>query len=307
MTIKNATIEGVQIDPQFYHSYNPGDNERGSKDFVMSRSSLMEFNHCPHRWVKGYGKAETDSLSYGNMLDAFILDNAKFASQFAMQPETYINDKDEQKAWSGNSKVCKEWKAGQIAAGKDIISSDQMAMVIRAKEVMYQDEVIKGILETSDFQVMILAEWHDKETGLVIPVKCLIDIVPRKDSQFHMYIADLKSCRTAAPGQWAREVYNWGYHVQAAFYMDMHEAATGEVRNGFAHILQESYEPFEVGKRMLSEEFVELGRDKYEEAMKKYCHCLKSGVFGGYDSYTHTVFDGLTCTDPEAWMISKQD
>lgn len=307
MTIKNASIESVQTDPAYYHQYNPGDNERGSKNFVISRSSLMEFNRCPNRWVKGYGKAKTDSLSYGNMLDAFILDNSKFASQFVVKPDTYVNSKGKDSSWTRKSKDCASWEDNQIAGGKNIISSAEMAMVIRAKEVMYQDEVIKAVLESSDFQVMIVAEWHCKETGLVIPLKCLIDIAPRKDSHFHMYLADLKSCRTAAPGQWAREVYNWGYHVQAAFYMDMYEAATGEVRNVFAHVLQESFEPFEVGRRMLSEEFVEEGRDKYVNAMSKYCHCLKTGKFLGYDSYTQTVFDGWTCTDPEAWMISKQD
>jgi len=306
MTFKNAKIVSVQTDPNIYHRYNPGNNDRGSQKFVMSRSSLMEFNHCPSRWVKGYGKETTDSLSYGNMLDAYILDNSKFADQFVTQPETYTNDKDEVKAWSGNAKACKEWNAAQIAAGKSVISSDQMEMCIRAKEVMYQDEVIKGFLDHSDFQVMIIAEWHDKGTGLIVPLKCLIDIAPRSESYFKHYLGDLKTCRTAAVDQWPREVFKWGYHIQGAFYLDMYEAATGEARNGFNHILQESYEPFEVGKRMLDEDFIELGRDKYEQAMVKYCECLKSGKFGGYDAYSLTRFEGFTSVGPLPYMITSQ-
>lgn len=312
MTIKNAKIHGVGIDPEEYHNYVPihGDENsvtRGKEQYIMSRSDLMEFNHCPHRWAMGYKQEKTSALSYGQMLDSFVLDNARFNDNFIIQPETYTNDKGEIKKWNNNSNTCKAWNAKTLQSGKVIISEKDYSTCVDAQKVLIEDKIIKSVLQASDFQVMVLAEWHDKETGLVIPIKCLIDIVPRKDSPYHMYLADLKSCRSAAPGLWARDVYNYGYHVQGAFYMDMHEAATGEVRNVFSHILQESYHPFEPGKRMLSEEFIELGRDKYVEAMKKYCHCLKSGEFGSYDDYTQPVFDGFTCTSPEPWMISKQE
>lgn len=312
MTIKNAKIHGIQVDPEEYHRFVPiyGDElsvTRGKEHYIMSRSSLMEFNHCPHRWIEGYKQEKTKALSYGQMLDAFVLDTARFNDSFIIQPETYVNDKGETKKWNNNSNTCKAWNAETLQSGKSIISEKDYSSCHEAQQVLFKDEIIKSILTTSDFQVMILAEWHDKETGLMIPIKCLIDIVPRRDSPYHQYLVDIKTCRSAAPGLWAREVYNYAYHVQAAFYLDMHEAATGEVRNAFAHILQESYEPFEPGRRMLSDEFIELGRDKYEEAIKKYCHCLKSGKFGGYDAYTHTLFDGLSCTEPEPWMISKQD
>jgi len=305
MTIQNAKIVGTQVMPEYYHQYNPDGDGRGEINYVMSRSDLMEFNHCPHRWAMGYHKSKTEALSYGNMLDAFVLDRDRFDEAFIVRPDTYENDKGEIKKWNNNSNTCKKWNAETLKSGMGIISEADLKICKDAENSLLADEVIKGILDTSDFQVMITAEWHDKPTGLKIPLKCLIDIVPRKDSYFHRYLADLKTCRTACVGQWAREVYNWGYHVQGAFYLDMHEAATGEVRNGFAHILQESYEPYEVGRRLIDEDFIELGRDKYFAALEKYCECMKSGKFGGYDDYSMVQFDGFTSVGPESWMIDK--
>jgi len=307
MTIKNASIEGVQTDPEFYHNYNPGASHRGSKDYVMSRSDLMEFNHCPHRWVGGYHKKKTDALGYGAMIDAFVLDYDRFEIKFVARPNKYLNDKDEEKKWNNNSNTCKAWNAVQAKSGKTVISTSDFDVCMDAQKALLDDEIINSFLESSDYQVMIVAEWHDEKTGLVIPLKCLIDIVPKKDSQFKHYLGDLKTCRTACLGQWAREVFNYGYHIQGAFYLDMYESATGEVRNCFAHVLQESYEPFEVGRRGLDEEFIELGAQKYTEAIEKYCECLKSKTFGGYDDYSLLSFDGFTSTGPEAWMITKQD
>jgi len=300
MTIQNGTIISTQTDTNIYHKVS--DIARGNIEYVMSRSDLMEFDKCPHRWVQGYSKTRTDSMSYGNLLDAYLLESGRFDDQFAIAPETYAHEKGD-KPWNWNATVCREWREEQHALGKEVIKKQQYEECILASKVLYSDKMINGILSTSNFQVMITAEWKDKDTGLTIPLKCLIDIVPKKG----LYLIDFKTCKSASLGQWPREVYNWGYHIQAAFYMDMYEAATGEVRNGFAHILQESYAPYEVGKRLLDEEFIELGREKYINAIKKYCECLKSGKFGGYDDYSLYMlkFDGFTSVGPESWMIDK--
>lgn len=298
MTIQTAKIISTQTEPEAYHSYNPDDDGRGEKSYVMSRSDLMEFYHCPHRWAIGFEKKRTDALSYGNLLDAYVLDNERFGNQFVVAPETYTNEKGEDKRWNRNAKVCIEWEGNQCGV---IIKSSELEECRLAKEALMRDPIIKAFLGSSNFQVMITAEWKD-ESGIVVPLKCLIDLVPKEGQ----YLGDLKTCRTASNSQWPREVFNYGYHVQAAFYCDMYYAATGEARDGFVHILQENYPPYETGRRLLSEEFIEMGRSKYENALKKYCNCLYTGHWGGYDDNINRQIDGFTITEPLPYMVEPE-
>lgn len=301
MTIQNAKIYGKQVNPDDYHSYGAEKDIKGSKNFIMSRSDLMEFDHCPHRWVSGFEKKRTDALSYGQMIDCYMLDRDRFDDAFIVRPDTYENDKGEIKKWNNNSNTCRAWNAETLKSGMGIISEADLKTCNDAKESLMQDSIIKSFIESSDKQVMIVAEWKD-ELGIIVPLKCLIDLVPREGQ----YLGDLKTCRTAANSTWAREIYNYGYHVQAAFYVDMYYAATGEARDGFVHIIQENYPPYEPGRRLLSEEFIEMGQAIYKNALKNYCSCINHNNWTGYDNDPNKQIDGFTIVDPELWMIEKQ-
>lgn len=304
--IQNAKITSIMTNPESYHLYNPDNGPRGDKEYVMSRSDLMEFWHCPHRWIQGYHKKAIEATDYGSLIDCYVLDNKSFGSKYAVAPREYFNKKDgKDKPWNWNATFCKEWRSEQVEQNKVVIKSEELEACKTAGVAMLNDKIINRMLDCSDKQVMLTGVWQDK-SGLSIPLKTLIDIVPSKDSVFSQYLCDLKTCRTASPSQWPREVWKYGYHVQAAFYTDMYYAATGEARDGFTHILQESYEPYEIGRRLLSEEFIEEGREKYQSALNKYCQCLKSGVWPGYDDDKDRSIDGFTITEPEAWMIGAK-
>lgn len=297
--IKEARIVSVQTDPEDYFNYKPG--PRGSIDRVMSRSDLMEFFHCPARWVRGYEKKETSAKDYGSMIDSYILDNEAFENKHTVRPKEYYSEKDDvDKPWNMNAKFCKDWMA--LQGDKIVIAEDDIDKCEAALKSAERDSIVNYILENSKKQVMITGMWVDK-SGICVPLKSLLDIVPERDSDYGQYLGDFKTCRSAAVAKWPREIWQYGYHIQAAFYGDMHYAATGETRDGFVHILQESYEPYEVGRRLLSEEFIELGRGIYQSALSKYCECLKSGIWTGYDDDESKSIDGFTITEPEAWMV----
>jgi hypothetical protein len=301
MTIQNAKIISTQTDPAVYHIYGNGEYRVGDKEYTMSRSDLMEFSHCPHRWVSGFEKKRTDALSYGNLLDAYVLDKERFNSQFVICPEIYVNDKGEDKPWNWNTKRCQEWRANREKYNKTIIKASEAEECQQASIALYNDPIITSFIESSDKQVMIVAEWKD-ESGIIVPLKCLIDLVPKKGQ----YLGDLKTCRTASNSQWPREVFNYGYHVQAAFYGNMYYIATGEARDGFVHILQENYPPYETGRKLISEEFIEIGKSRYENALKRYCHCLNTGKWGGYEDDTNRQIDGFTITEPLPYMMEPE-
>ena len=166
-------------------------------------------------------------------------------------------------------------------------------------------EGISEVLAKSDKQVLVVGTYVDPETGIEIPVKALIDIVPNKTSVFRRMLFDFKTSRSANPLTWNRHVYENDYHVQGAFHMDLFNAATDEERIDFCHIVQENFEPFEVLTPipLLSSEFMDAGRFKYQAALRKYAQCLVSGEWPSYAPLREQI-DGFQIIQPLPWMVS---
>jgi len=118
-------------------------------------------------------------------------------------------------------------------------------------------------------------------------------------------LADFKTCSSAHPRSWQKHVHDYDLHTQAGLYLDLYNAATGEQRDEFRHILQESFKPWQVAKRILSVEFISLGREKYKRILKRYAACLKSGHWPDYDEGGphDVVLDGWLTTQPVDWMV----
>jgi len=302
LELKNPFASGKVVgpikDPAAYHT---DEFKRGDPNFVMGRSDLMEFANCPLRWINGYESEESKATEWGSLVDCLFLTPGEFKRRYAVAPETYPDAKTgEAKAWNLNSTWCKEWVAQQ--QGKEVIKSKLFGPACDAVKVLQSDPDIKALRECSQTQVMAAATYHDPETDLVVPVHILIDMMPAVDSDYGKALADLKTCNCAAVRAWNRAVFDHGYAVQAAFYLDVWTMATGEDRVDFLHVVQESFTPYQTEKRMLSAEFIEIGRAKYQSALAKYCACLKSGIWPGYGG-ARVEWNGWQMTEPEPWMV----
>lgn len=298
MSFQNCKIIGAGVNSDAYHAQTFA---RGAKEFVMSPSSLKAFAQCPSRWHAGYQPPESDAKDYGNLLDTILLTPEQFEDRFAVKPLTYKSagtkksDPIEDKPFNANSTWCKEWMTTQ--AGKTIISTRDLIEAQTAVKRLRDDDTIRAFVDASKTQVHVKGEWNDKATGLVIPVQCLIDCVPDRESEFQKSLGDLKSTRNAGLRPFARWCFTAGYHIQAAFDLAIYCAATGEDRSDWIFIVQENYAPFETGRRLLSQDFLQIGQQTYEHILKRYARCVKNGEWGGYDQP-----EEFTLVQPEPWM-----
>lgn len=324
MSIQNAKVIGGAVNPDDYHAVK---HERGALDYPVSPSALKEFARCPRRWVKGYNPPESSAKAFGSLMDCIVLTPEQFSARYAVHPSGYkavamecptCKSQSDSKScrrcgvprvpvetvrdWNWNSESCIEWKRNQGC--RVIISQDDLTEVEEAAKALRADDVIAAFLDASDRQVLVEGEWHDEPTGLVVPVRCLIDLVPKVDSEFGKCVGDLKTSFTAALQPFSRNVHRFGYHVQAAFDLDLLVSSNGEDRNTWCLIVQESYAPWQPGKRILSQDFIELGRTEYRRALGLYCRCLSSGFWPGYDD-TDEAVQGWSICNPEPWMGSE--
>lgn len=321
MSFQNCQILGRDINAKQYHD---GKGVRGAKDFRVSPSMLKAFMASPSKWFRGYNYPDSASKDWGSLLDVRLLTPDQFSKVYAIEPETYVTSVMEcpscksqtdskkcakcgvervkvslSKPWNNLAGECREWVA--VQGGKEIVASDKVNDADKAIARLHEDDIISAWHAASDKQVLVTGEWHDKATGLVIPVECLIDYVPRKDTEFFSSLGDLKSTTNAALRPFSRWCYTVGYHVQGAFDLDLFNAATDEDRTSWVFILSENYAPWEVGKRLLSQDFIEMGRAFYRAALAKYAKCLVSDIWPTYDDNAEAI-QGWSLVQPESWM-----
>jgi hypothetical protein len=293
----NAKIIGQDVKNA---DYIRTDLKRGDLAYPMSRSELCLFAECPLKWIGGYRNKASAEMLWGSLVDWLALTPDDFSREWAIQPETYPAAKGEIKPWSNNATYCRQWRKEQ--AGKRITDAETLREVETAVHTLKAS--FNAILSDCKRQVLVTAEYHDERTDITIPVKGLIDIVP--NGEFARSLMDLKTLRSAKLRDWQRGVFEFGYHIQAAMYLDLWNAATGEQRDEFRHLLQENEWPYVTARRYLSVEFLDLGRTKYQNALSDYCRCLKTGIWPDYDTAESNLvmqIDGWTITQPETWMI----
>lgn len=149
----------------------------------------------------------------------------------------------------------------------------QMAAVLRTHPIaaeLFDPE--RGRPEQSLFRI-------DPETG--VELRARLDWLPVAENG-RMVLADYKTARSAEPGAFARAAASFGYHQQAAFYMDMVTALGLAEEVGFVFIVQETTAPYLVSVIELDAEAVMVGRLKNRQAIDLYAKCAADDVWPGY-------------------------
>lgn len=320
----NARIVGEGVNPEDHHKQ---EHARGTIGYVMSRGELMKFNLCPTKWMAGIEEEQTFFMQWGDLVDCLYTATDQFDSRFAVAPEHYtvtmmqcpncksVTDSQScrkcrkervpiavDKTWDWNATYCSEWRAAQN--GKTVIKFETRQSAQKALQKLLDCPELADAAATAQFQVSISAEYFDPKTELSIPIRALVDIAPTGGDCGNTLL-DLKTTNSAEPRAWARKVFSDHLDAQAALYLDLWHAATGEERSDFRHIVQESEPPYHVELRIMSQEFLELGRIKYRSALLKYCQCLATGIWPGYDNSKTMTFGRWALCSPEAWMIGE--
>lgn len=302
MSFINAKIVGKSVNPLDY--FKP-EGERGTADFVMSVSALKNFGQSPSRFLAGYCPPDSEAKEFGRLFDTMLLSSEQFTSRYAIQPQEYVNEKGQKKPWSNNANVCREWVGSRKSEGKEVVTKSEVEECIAARDRLFSDDILNSFLSSCDTQVWVRADWEDEATGLNIPFQALIDLVPRLETEWAKNLGDLKSTKNAAPVPWTRWCWQAGYHIQAAAYRDIYCAATQEDRPSFVFLLVENFPPWEPGRRLMAQDFMDLGTAAYQRLLSGYCQCLKTGKYPAWDDSDESV-QGWTLVAPTPWMATEE-
>jgi hypothetical protein len=289
---------------------------RGHPEYIMSRSDLMLCYHCPEKWLAGAPDDSTKSTKWGTLLDLMLLTPDKIDKEVAVCPATYKGkargakkgDPLIDKPWNSNQNDCDEWEAAREAEGKTCYKADVYASAEKALARIQANPEFVQFVKSSRKQVMVIGTYEDRDHGVSFPVKSCLDLVPDVNHpEYGRSLADLKTCVNADPDAWKKAVFNYEYDIQAAMHLDLYTTATKEDRSEFRHLLIENTEPFQPALRMLSSDYLNMGRIAIASALSRYARCLKTGNFPDFEHMNYDpICGGWRLTEPETWMIEQR-
>lgn len=103
----------------------------------------------------------------------------------------------------------------------------------------------------------------------------------RLDGVFPLGVVDLKNTRGADAHQFSRFILDYGYHIQAAHYLEA-AAVAGLPADDFFFIAVENFAPFECAVYKIGHQSLEIGRRELDTLKARYLACQQTGIYPGY-------------------------
>lgn len=184
----------------------------------------------------------------------------------------------------------KEAVAALRAAGKVPLRPSDWATVHAMADAIEQHPHAPKLLTRGKPEQTLI--WEDAATGVLCRAKA--DLL-RPDG-----IVDYKTCDNAGGDSLVRSVWNYGYGVQAAFYLRGFRARFPGVDPFFAFIAQEKDAPYLTQVFQLSDRALAYGDRQCAQALERYRDCTAASQWPGYPS------DEITEIDLPGWVRDEE-
>lgn len=258
-----------------------------ASDFT-SRSALEDLRDCGPAFY--YAKhvartiedSRTPAMVFGSNVHTTLLEPAEWESRLyplaPVRPHgavgTAKKTSPEKRLYDGWKGACTEWEQGQTRRSI-IVSAEDLAAIdaIRHSVMTHPTAGRCFALDGANEQTIL---WHHPDTH--VNVRCRLDRVFWYDPKT-VLIADIKTTNNPSESAFSRSIAKFGYHRQAAIYIDAIRALYGsEVQVHFDFIAVRTTFPYECAYYSLVEcpgpedgettkGPIELGREQYTRTL----------------------------------------
>lgn len=247
--------------------YDRMEGLRRSDLWWMKKSAAHFKYHMQHK----DDEEQAPALLFGSAAHKYILEPGDFDNEYAIMP-----------------KVDRRTKAGKEAieafkaehATQSWIDADEFDTIQDMRTALLCNPEVRQLITRRDvtrFEVPFT--WHDGQTGEIC--KCKADILTEVDGV--PTVIDYKTTLSCEDGAFERACRKYGYDFQAAFYLEGINKCTME-EHQFAFIAQEKTAPYLARLYVCDEGFINQGKRKFHELLKKYHECNVSNEWKGYET-----------------------
>ena len=266
----------------------------------ISKSGLDLIARSPlHYWSKYLDpdrviEPPTPAMQLGTAIHSAVLEPDLFASDYVVVPEGAPRRPTKAqltaKKPSDDSIAAIEWwrEFDSRYGNKTILTADDYTTCTSIQTNVLAHPAARTLIKDGEAELSVL--WRDAETGVLC--KCRPDWMNYKAN----VMVDVKSTEDASPEGFQKSIAKYGYHVQAAWYLDGFKAATGTAPKAFVFAAFEKKRPYATAFYYADEAMIELGRILYRERLNAYAECLKRNSWPGYPQQLQPI--GLP-----AWVL----
>ncbi|MBL3682615.1 hypothetical protein D3229_09755 [Leucobacter aridicollis] len=170
----------------------------------------------------------------------------------------------------------KVWAAEQRAAGMVPVKQRELDQINTVAESLLTHPTAKALLEAAgNSEASVFASCPE----IGVRLRGRFDRLP-DDLDVALDVKTVGQSGGAAESEFTRQIFNFGYDVQAGQYLDTLKYATGRDLD-FAFIVVELTAPYLVNVITMTHTYLEMGRVKSMEARKRYRHGLDTGEWPG--------------------------
>lgn len=253
------------LDEKIYHA-SYGISKHGLDLIAKSPASYRYINDNPT-------DDDNKALIFGGACHAYILEPDIFNEHYILSEFQDFR-----------TKAAKEWKAAN--SDKRILTADDFKIIEDMKKAITNHPTASILLDLTQGFSELSAYWIDNknDSPTYRLCRCRADFI----NTAHNLIIDLKTTICAGESKFIRDIVNYRYHVQAAYYLDGLKNCGLDIQQ-FIFIAIEKTAPYEIGIYELSPNDIQLGRQIYRRNLKIYHDCMNSGKWPSYDADIRTV------------------
>lgn len=203
------------------------------------------------------------AMVFGSAYHDYMLQPLGFADAYIIRPDSI----------DGRTKAGKAWLAEHKADSRPIIKEEELSVLEAMRAALLaHDTAATMIAESEMIETPIF--WQDPITTAWCKAK--------PDGVTPAVVFDLKTTDDASAGSFAKSIANFGYHIQAAHYLNGISEVTESCDREFVFIAQEKSPPYSVAVYTLDDVSIEEGHERAQEAMDIYQRGVAKNIWPAY-------------------------
>jgi exodeoxyribonuclease VIII len=243
---------------------------------AVNQTLLKEFMRSPYHfklmWNGILKREPTPALGFGHVVHMAVFEPMRFDSSYAPLDE----------ATDLRTKAGKEARQAIIDSGKSPIKPQEYEAALRIRDEAFKHPMLMSMLGDGTTET----EWYNQVN----------DVACKGRTDWHhpsVGILDLKTCEDASPHEFAKDVWQYKYYIQAGMYTLL----TGLDR--FYFVAAEKKPPYLVVVYQLNEEYLIYGQSKVRDLLTRIKKCFEHNDWPRYEYWQDN--QNILTLNPPAW------
>jgi hypothetical protein len=263
----------------------PSEQYHASPALSASGAKLLLPPSCPalYKWQREHGQPPKAVFDFGHAAHGLVLGCG--------DPVTVI----EADNWL--TKAAKAARDDAYAEGRVPVLTREWEQVQGMAAAIRSHPIASALFDAERGRPEQSAFWEDTFHG--VWRRARFDWLPDTDGG-RLILADFKTTVSAEPASFARSVFNFGYDLQAAWYLDAARALELADDAAFVFVAQEKTAPYLVTVFELDAEALAIGHHKAQRALSVFAECSATDTWPGYSSDVELI-------SPPVWLSRQYE